>query len=123
MKEKQKTILLVDGDTLAFRSAAAAESRTVMVEHIPSGRQKIFKTRTAFKSHLKENKPNFVYKEEDYKFTDIQTEEELSHALHSIKNTLNKMKKLTEADETRIFVGGPANFRLDLPFPEVYKGF
>ena len=122
MKDKQKTILLVDGDTLAFRSAAAAESRTVLVEHLPSGRQKIFKTRTAFKDHLKEKKPNFVYKEEDHKFTDIQTEEDISHALHSIKNTLNKMKKDTGADEVRIFVGGPDNFRLKLPFAEIYKG-
>lgn len=117
---KQKTILLVDGDTLCFRSAAAAESRSVDVIHKPSGRSRIFTTRTAFKDYLKGR--DFEYKPEDYEFVDIQSEEDISHPLHSIKVQLKKMQEVIEADETRIFIGGKGNFRLKLPFPEKYKG-
>lgn len=118
--KKQKTIVLVDGDTLCFRPAAASESRTVEVLHKPSGRSKIFTTRTAFKEHLKQK--NFEYKPEDYEFTDIQTEEDISHPLHSIKSQLKSLRNDLEADEVRIFIGGKDNFREKLPFPEKYKG-
>lgn len=117
--KKQEVVLLVDGDTLCFRSAAAAETRTVDVIHKRSGRSKIFTTRTAFKEYLKEI--GFEYKEEDYEFVDLQTEEDISHPLHSIKSQLKKMQKATDADITRIFVGGKDNFREKLPLPTKYK--
>ena len=116
---KQKTILLVDGDTLCFRSAAAAETRSVDVIHKPSGRSRIFTTRTAFKDYLKGR--DFEYKPDDYEFIDIQSEEDVSHPLHSIKVQLKKMQEVTQADQTRIFVGGKGNFREELPLPTKYK--
>ena len=116
---KQKTILLVDGDTLCFRSAAAAESRSVDVIHKPSGRSRIFTTRTAFKDYLKGR--DFEYKSEDYEFVDIQSEEDISHPLHSIKVQLKKMQEVTQADQIRIFIGGKGNFREELPLPTKYK--
>ena len=109
----------MDGDTLAFRAAAAAETRAVEVFHKPSGRSKIFKTRTAFKDSLKEK--NFEFKPEDYEYTDIQSEEDVSHPLHSMKVTVKRIMEISQADECRIFVGGEGNFRLDLPLPTKYK--
>lgn len=116
---KQKTIALIDGDTLSFRAAAAAETRAVEVFHKPSGRSKIFKTRTAFKESLKEK--NFEFKPEDYEYNDIQSEEDVSHPLHSMKVTVKRIMEISQADEYRLFVGGEGNFRLDLPLPTRYK--
>lgn len=116
---KQKTILIVDGDVLCFRSAAAAETRSVDVIHKPSGRSRIFTTRTAFKDYLKGR--DFEYKSEDYEFVDIQSEEDISHPLHSIKVQLKKMQDVVSPDRTRLFVGGKGNFREALPFPIKYK--
>lgn len=116
---KQKTIALIDGDTLSFRAAAAAETRAVEVFHKPSGRSKIFKTRTAFKESLKEK--NFEFKPEDYEYNDIQSEEDISHPLHSMKVTVKRIMEISQADEYRLFVGGEGNFRLDLPLPTRYK--
>jgi len=42
-----KRLLIVDGDLVAYRHAAAAESRTIIAKHLDSGREKEFKTRTA----------------------------------------------------------------------------
>lgn len=106
-------------DVVSFRSAAAAESRTVEVIHKASNRSKIFTTRTAFKDFLKAK--NFEYKVEDYEFVDIQTEEDISHPMHSMKMQVKKMKEVVKPDEVRLFIGGSGNFRDDLPLPEKYK--
>ena len=119
MTEKQKTILLADMDVVSFRSAAAAETRAVEVIHKASNRSKIFTTRTAFKDFLKAK--NFEYKVDDYEFIDIQSEEDISHPLHSMKMQVKKMKEIIKPDETRLFIGGSCNFRDNLPLLEKYK--
>ena len=119
MTEKQKTILIVDMDIVCFRSAAAAETRSVDVIHKPSNRSKIFTTRTAFKDYLKGK--DFEYKPEDYEFIDIQTEEDISHPLHSMKVQLKRMQEVVKPDEVRLLIGGSGNFRNDLPLLNKYK--
>ena len=116
---KQKTILLVDMDVVSFRSAAASESRSVEVIHKPSDRSRIFTTRTAFKDYLKAK--SFEFKEEDYEFVDIQTEEDISHPLHSMKVQIKKMKEFIKPDEIRLLIGGSSNFRNQLPLLNKYK--
>lgn len=116
---KQKTALLIDADIVSYRAAAASETRTVEVLHKSSGRTKIFPTRTAFKSFLKDQ--NFEYVPEDYEFKDIQTPEDISHPLHTIKIQIKKIQEAVPADVYRIFIGGKGNFRLDLPYPTQYK--
>lgn len=115
-----KTILLIDGDVIAYRAAAAAETRSVEVIHKSSGRSKIFKTRTAFKTFLSEK--NFTYVPEDYEFVDIQSEEDVSHPLHTVKLQINAMVRDTQADAYELFIGGADNFRETLPLPSKYKG-
>lgn len=120
MAKQKKKVLLCDADLLAFRCAAAAESRTVEVIHKPSGRSKIFTNRTAFKDSLK-LRPNFIFLPGDYEYVDIQSEEDVSHPMRSIKVGIEAMIKDVGADAVRLYIGGENNFRVDLPLPTKYK--
>lgn len=118
--KKQPVALLIDSDIIAYRSAACIEKRTVEVKHIKSGRVKVFDTRTQFKDFLKAK--DFVYKAEDYEFTDIQTPEDVSHATYIVKNQIKKLKEKFKPDLVHIVIGGKDNFRESLPLPKKYKG-
>lgn len=119
MKEKQ-VIALFDLDIIAYRAAAAIEKRTVEVTHLKSGRSKVFKTRTEFKTFLKKQGREFI--EEEYEFEDIQTPEPEEHAFQIVKRQVNTIKQEVKATAMEGFVGGKNNFRMDLDLPEKYKG-
>lgn len=115
----RETVLLLDGDVLAFRAAAAVEKRSVIVTHIPTGKEKVFKNRTEFRTRLKEkgtpeDEVNFTYK-------DVQEAEDISHCLRNIKSRVALLKEQTEADRVEIYIGGAANFRDTLALPTKYK--
>lgn len=115
-----KTILLVDGDILAFRMSAAIDTRSILVTHAPTRKQKIFKNRTELKNVLKEKgKPEAI---SEYLIEDLVESEDPSHCMYSIKSRLNKLKELTDADKVEVYIGGEKNFRNDLLLPTKYKG-
>jgi hypothetical protein len=111
--------IFVDGDLIAYRCAAAAEKRTVEVTHLPTGTQKIFKTRTEFKKFLKEK--NREYDETKYSFKDIQTPESFVAVKKAIDAIIKKIKSFTFADCIEIYIGGGENFRHKLALPTMYK--
>ena len=114
------TIVIWDGDTVAYRACAATEKRSVKAIHVPSGKEKIFKNRTECKKRIEE-----LGKEFDpvaYKFEDIQEPEPVSHAIHIMKNQLEKVNDLLFADEYLVCLSGKTNFRDSLPLPSKYKG-
>jgi len=49
-----KRILLLDLDTPIFASSAVSETKSVLVTHQPTGKQKVFKNRKEFKELLKQ---------------------------------------------------------------------
>lgn len=116
---RKETVLLVDGDILAYRAAAASEKRTVLIKHLPSGKEKVFKNRTEFKDSMKAKEKE--YKLEEYEFTDVQEPEDISYCLYSIKARLGHLKEETKADRVEVYVGGLDNFRNGLPLPSKYK--
>lgn len=119
MKDKQKRVLVLDGDIISYVCAAAAEKRTILVTHSPSKIQKSFKTRTEFKKMMEEkNKPIT----EDYLIQDVQEAESPAFCMKVIRQKIEKLKKKTEADEVFIFAGEENNFRVNLPLPNPYKG-
>ncbi len=116
-----KRILLLDGDVIVYRNAAAVEERTVKVTHNKSQRTKEFKNRTEFKEFLKEKK--FDYKPEDYTIEDIQKANDISVALAIINKLVNNLYDFTWADEYEIWLGNNSDvFRHSLALPEPYKG-
>ncbi len=116
----KETVLLVDGDILCFRMAAAADERTVIVKHNPTGKSKQFKNRTEFKDRLKEK--NTIDQLADYSIEDQIIPGEISYCMYNIKHKIKALKELTGADRTEIYISGDKNFRKDLPLPSRYKG-
>ncbi len=120
---RQKQIILFDGDVLAYRAAAAIEVRTIRVTHLPTGKTKDFKTRTEFKALMKEKgKEEQAKNPEIYKIEDVQTAEDVSHALHILKTQIKNITADLFIDEYKIFISGEENFRDMLPLPDKYKG-
>jgi hypothetical protein len=115
-----KTALLVDADLICYRSAAVCEARSVEIKHIKSGKVKEFKTRTEFKKFLQQK--DFVYRESDYEFTDLQNPQPAAHAFHTIKSQLQNFKTKFKPDIFHVVLSGKGNFREELPLPKKYKG-
>lgn len=119
MSRSKKPLVVVDADTLVFRSAAVSEERSVNVKHLPSGREHIYKSRTEFKDAMKQK--NFNVKSEDFSFEDIQEPEPLEHCLHTIRMQADAIISKFSGSEVIFCCGEKNNFRLNLEFPEQYK--
>lgn len=115
-----ETVLIIDGDLIAYRNAAAFEKRKVKVTHVPSGRTKEFGTRTEFKESL--TKKNFTFVPEDYSYEDIQIPLPFENVKKVIDKTLARMRTDTWADRTEMYLGADnSTFRMYLPLPSPYK--
>lgn len=112
-------VLIVDGDLIAYRFAAAGEQRSVSVKHIKSDKERIFKNRTNFKEFLAEK--NYEYKPEEYLIEDIQTVGSKDFTLGTIKKFLDRMKEEMWADRVEIYIGSGDTFRHRLALPTGYK--
>lgn len=119
MTKQKKPLVVVDADTLVYRSAAASEERSVLVTHIPSKREKIYKNRTAFKQAMQEK--NFTVNPEDFTFEDIQEPEPIENCLYTIKTQAQNIIDRFHDAEVIFCCGEKDNFRLNLPLPEQYK--
>lgn len=119
MTKQKKPLVVVDADTLVFRSAAVSEERKVNVKHLPSGRERIYKNRTEFKSAMKEK--NFEIKSEDFEYEDIQEEQPIEYCLHTIKMQAEAILERFKDSHVVFVAGDRNNFRLDLPLPKRYK--
>lgn len=116
----KKRILIIDGDFLAHRAASIAETRTVEVIHLKSGRKKEFETRTAFKKFLIEK--NIPYVESEYEFKDKQYAKESYIVDKCIKNTIQNLIDFTWTDSTEVHLGASGEtFRNYLMLPSPYK--
>lgn len=115
-----KTIVIYDSDAIAYRAAAVIDKRSVEVKHLPSGRTKVFKTRTEFKDTLVLKQKEFI--KEDYEFTDLIEAGELSHCIAIMKNQIEKINSDLFADDMLMCIQGLTNFRDSLPLPSKYKG-
>jgi len=114
-----KKVLILDGDSIAFRCSAVGEQRSVIVTHAPTGIQKSFKHKTAFKEHMESKGKKIT---EDYSVVDHQEPEPVEFVLSTIKNHIKRIVEEVKPDELKIFTGEVDNFRLDLALPSKYKG-
>lgn len=114
-----KRVLILDGDSIAYRCAAAGEQRSINVTHQPTGIQKSFKHRTEFKEQMLAKNKVIT---EDYLVLDHQEPEPLEHVLATIKRHVERIVNEVNPEEVIIFAGEENNFRLSLPLPSKYKG-
>lgn len=115
---KGSNILIIDGDTVAFRVASASDKKSISVES-PNGRKKQFKNKTAWKAWAKEKGLAFS---KGYKITEEVEAEPVSFCISTLKRKIKALEKDVNANYTEIYFGGQDNFRLDLPLPDKYKG-
>jgi hypothetical protein len=111
-----KRILLADGDIIAFRCAAANESRSIKVTHKVTGQVTEHAHRTAFKEHIKDK-----FDIDEFDIEDVREAEKISFAYNAINTTIEALKKSCECDEVEVYLSGKTNFRDSLPLPTKYK--
>lgn len=116
---KQKKILILDGDSIAYRCSATSEERSIQVRDSLTGITKEYKTRTEFKKSMLEEDKEIT---DIYEIFDVQRPKLLSHCLKTINQHVDRIIQEVKPDELRIFTGERNNFRLDLPLPSRYKG-
>jgi hypothetical protein len=114
-----KKVLILDGDSIAYRCSAVGEKRSIRVTHTPSGKEKVFKHRTEFKESMSEKGKEIT---PDYVVADCQEPEPLSYVLSTIRNHIERVADEVKPDKIEIFAGERFNFRTDLPLPKKYKG-
>lgn len=114
-----KRLLIVDGDLVAYKHAAAAETRTIIAKHLKSGREKEFGTRTEFKKFLADKEIEF--KPDAYEITDHQHPIDISFAISTVNKSIDALLENTWCDELEIYIGGGQTFRHKLPLPSPYK--
>ena len=110
-----KRVLILDGDSIAYKCSAAGEQRSIEVLHKPSGICKSFKHRTEFKEAMQARGKEIT---EDYQITDKQDSEPLEYILSTCKRHIERIANLTNADDVVIFAGETWNFRNELPLPK-----
>lgn len=111
-----KTILIIDADVLAFRCAAANESRSIKVKHKVTGQETEHAHRTAFREHIKG-----TFEESEFEIEDVQKCEDIANAFHAINTCIEAWMKSCKADSYECYLSGDDNFRDSLPLPTKYK--
>jgi hypothetical protein len=121
MKDKMnKTVLIYDGDILAYRASAAVEKRSIDVKHLPTGKVKTFDNRTQFKDYMKDRGKD--WDKDGYVFEDKQEAEPIENCLSIMKKHIERINEELFADEYVVGLSGKSNFRDSLPLPSKYKG-
>lgn len=111
-----KTIAVLDADIIAFRCAAANETRSIKATHKTTGQEIVCPHRTALKEQIRD-----VFQVDEFDIEDVQTPEDISHAFHAMNTTIDALTKSCQADEVEIYISGDNNFRDLLPLPTKYK--
>jgi len=114
-----RTIVIFDGDTLAYRASAAIETRSIEVTHQPTGKSKVFKNRTNFKDHMKVSEKDITH---EYLIEEKQESEPIENCLHILKSQIKNITEDLFADDYLVCLSGKTNFRDTLPLPSKYKG-
>lgn len=116
-----KRLALIDADTLIYQAAAVIQEAPLIVEHKLSKRKKEFKNKTEWAEFLKSDKGR-GYSDDDFNVVqEPRLKEDISHALHILKNSVEKITKKDWCEDYMLFIGGQGNYRKDLATMKEYK--
>lgn len=109
MTDYSNKLLYIDADTLIVSSAAKEEQNRCLAKHLPTGREKLFESKTEFNAWLKENPK---WKKEDFEFTNIkELTGNIKFACHSFKLKLQNILDAVPHKDFFICIQGEGNFR------------
>jgi len=120
-------VICFDFDAPVYRAAAAAQKRSIICKHTPTGNIENFNTRTEFYGHWKAKKGGWLAKHpelklEDFEIQDVVTPEPLENALKAVKTTIESVCDKFEVLRYYGYIGGSKNFRDDVCTLMPYKG-
>lgn len=108
-------VVVVDGDDIVYRIAAACDTRSV----VATIRGEIFEF--PHKTSLKEFCESVYFDFDTLKYENKVVAEKLPQCLATVKRTIANMYKDIGATHVVMFLGGSNNFRSELPLPTKYK--
>ena len=121
---------IFDFDWLKYTCSAVGEKRKILVTHKASGREMEFKNRTEFYGRNKkegwlgkrnENRTS-PFEVSEFEITDIQVPEDVTHALHTVKTSVDRALRIADVKQYHGFLGKGDSFRVDLSTILEYKG-
>lgn len=112
------TIIVIDGDEIAYQTAAACEQRGVVITNTQNEKSQGFKNKTEFFKLLK----GLDYPADLFTVEETQVAEPPQNAFSTIKKKLYAIRERFNTDNIEIYIGGENNFRDSLPLPVKYKG-
>lgn len=125
------SIAIIDMDLYKYHAAAAGETRSVLVTHKVSGREKEYKTRTEFYGDWRKKNGGALaainegrtspFTWDEFSYNDIQRPEPLDHVLHTAKVMVEKDLKLSGATKHKAYLGEGDSFRVGLSTLLQYK--
>lgn len=126
-----KLTAVIDLDYVKYSAASVGETRSIVVVHKTSGREKEFSTRTDFygRDKLKSggwlgelnSKRESPFLLDEFSIVDVQTPEPIDHVLQIAKTQVeNDLKKLG-ANKYKAFLGKGESFRVQLSTLQKYK--
>lgn len=109
-------LLYIDSDTLIYSSAAKEELNKCLAKHIPTGREKLFESKTEFNNWLRENSK---WKKEDFEFIVVKElvnpEDGIRFACASFKQKVANIVEAVGAKDYFVCIQGEGNFRKTHP--------
>ena len=114
---KSDTVLILDGDEIAFQVASACETRGIIATNKGNEAQATFKTRTEMNKFLN----GLDVPEGFYEVIDSQIAEPAKNAFATVKAKILNYKRKFKTNNVEIYMSGSGNYRLDIPLPQQYK--
>lgn len=123
---------LVDADWILHAASHSGETKTIKAIEKQSGNEYDLKSRTELWGRKKSRDGGFLAELnksrttpltwEDFYVIDVQTPEEISNVLHTVKMMVQGVPKSTGVEKTKLFVGEGKSFRYDRATLLEYKG-
>lgn len=105
--------LIFDADSIAYKAAAANETRTIKSIHIETKVPEFWDNRTAFKKYL----ATTDHTPEMYEIVDVQDARHSSYGKSLIREMIKGYHNRTNISKGTIYIGGTDNFRDLIPLP------
>lgn len=110
-------ILILDADSIAYKAAAANETKSITTQHITQGTIEHWKNRTEFKAAVLGGRYDSL---EMYTITDVQDPKHSSYGESLIREMIKGYHYRTGVQKREIYIGGKDNFRDLIPLPLEY---
>lgn len=123
---------MIDLDFVKYAAASVGEKRQIRVVHKPTGKEKVFKTRTQFYGHYLKKDGGYLaeinksrtspFLIEEFEIHDEQIPEPIENVLHSAKVMTEKAIYSSGASSFKAFLGSGDSFRVERSTILKYKG-